>query len=179
MAPIGIYKFKSQGSLILFVAILSVAAQLNIEIGQFLPITGQTLALLSMSFFMTPLHAGMACILYMLLGILGLPVFAEFSAGWAIFSGSSFGYLLGFILAAIFISYLSIRKIGILKIFLFQIGGHLVILLLGSFFLLRYLPLDEAFLEGFFPFCWGAIVKSFLGTLLVLAFNRILLLSRR
>jgi biotin transport system substrate-specific component len=97
---------------------------------------------------------------------MGLPVYADGQSGWQTFSGPSLGYFVGFLLAAALISLRRKRySISFIGPFKALFAGHLVVLILGSLFLIRYYPLSEAFAAGFRPFMTGALIKSVLGAI--------------
>ena len=64
------------------------------------PITLQTLTVMLAGCILGPLRGFAAVTLYLALGAVGLPVFAEHSSGIGVFSGPSGGYLLSFPFAA-------------------------------------------------------------------------------
>lgn len=64
------------------------------------PITLQSLAVILAGAVLGPWRGGLVVLLYLLLGGLGLPVFAGGGRGWASFAGPSGGYLLSFPLVA-------------------------------------------------------------------------------
>ena len=67
------------------------------------PITGQTLAVLLAGVLLGRRWGGASMAIYAVLGIVGIPWFN----GWTSGLGATGGYLLGFILAALFIGYIS------------------------------------------------------------------------
>lgn len=70
--------------------------------GAGVPITLQTFALLLTGLALGPVRGFLAASLYLLLGLVGLPVFAEHSSGAAVFTGPTAGYLYSFpVLAAV------------------------------------------------------------------------------
>lgn len=76
------------------------------------PITGQTFAVLLCAVMLGKWYGGLSQGLYVGIGACGLPWFtptagaAAFSSGgWAYFTGPTGGYLIGFILAALFLGY--------------------------------------------------------------------------
>ncbi|MBO0842912.1 MAG: biotin transporter BioY [Nocardioides sp.] len=81
-----------------FAALISVCSYLAaIPIGVAgVPITLQTFALLLTGALLGPLRGVLAVVLYLLLGLAGLPVFAEHSAGPGVFVGATAGYLWSF-----------------------------------------------------------------------------------
>lgn len=60
------------------------------------PITLQSFALILTGLVLGPVRGFLASSLYLLLGLVGLPVFAEHSAGAAVFTGPTAGYLYSF-----------------------------------------------------------------------------------
>jgi len=64
--------------------------------GAGVPITLQTLALILAGLALGPVRGFLAASLYLLLGLVGLPVFAEHSSGAAVFTGPTAGYLYSF-----------------------------------------------------------------------------------
>lgn len=87
---------KAISLIIVLIAFLSLFAQLSITIGM-IPITGQTLAIgIIASIF--SLRIGLAVVLgYLLLGALGLPIFANQKSGIDVILGATGGFLVGFI----------------------------------------------------------------------------------
>ncbi|MFJ6380715.1 biotin transporter BioY [Kitasatospora sp. NPDC092039] len=75
-----------------------VAAQLSVNVpGSPVPVTGQTFAALLVGTALGARRGAASLALYLLAGMAGMPWFAEGTSGWA---APSFGYVLGFVLAA-------------------------------------------------------------------------------
>jgi biotin transport system substrate-specific component len=68
--------------------------------GAGVPITLQTFGVMLAGCVLGPVRGFLAVSLYLLLGAIGLPVFAEHSSGLAVFTGASAGYLIAFPIAA-------------------------------------------------------------------------------
>lgn len=85
-----------------FAALISASAYVGaIPVGSAgVPITLQTLTVMLAGCILGPLRGFSAVTLYLALGAVGLPVFAEHSSGIGVFTGISGGYLLSFPLAA-------------------------------------------------------------------------------
>lgn len=85
-----------------FAALISASAYVGaIPIGSAgVPITLQTLTVMLAGCILGPLRGFAAVALYLALGAVGLPVFAEHSSGIGVFTGISGGYLLSFPIAA-------------------------------------------------------------------------------
>ena len=79
-------------------ALTGVAAQLFLPVpGSPVPITGQTFAALSVGAALGWRRGALSLLVYMLAGMVGMPWFAEGTSG---FAAPSFGYVIGFVLAA-------------------------------------------------------------------------------
>ena len=81
----------------LFVTLLAVGAWITIPIG-IPPYTMQSFVLYSALWLLTPRQAFSAVAVYLLMGAIGLPVFAGFQGGLGVLVGPTGGYLLGFLL---------------------------------------------------------------------------------
>jgi len=71
------------------------------------PITGQTFGVLISGLFLGKRFGVLSQIIYIVGGILGIAWFDGGSSGLSVFLGSTFGYFIGFILAAFMIGYFS------------------------------------------------------------------------
>ena len=114
-------------------AICCVLGPWQIPIGP-VPISLQIIAVCLCSYVLGARKGAMAVLIYVLLGLIGLPVFAGASGGASVLFGPTGGYIIGFIFMA-FISGLFIEKAGIKKIYLQVIGlilGLLVCYLFGT-----------------------------------------------
>jgi biotin transport system substrate-specific component len=69
------------------------------------PITGQTFAVLLAAVLLGSWWGGASVAIYIGLGIAGVPWFNGWTGGMAIIAGPTGGYLIGFILAALFLGY--------------------------------------------------------------------------
>jgi biotin transport system substrate-specific component len=99
---------------------------------------------------------------YLVLGILGAPVFAGGNSGWQYFIGPSLGYFLGFLLSPLVISGKALSPFSPLEVFVWQLVGIFFILTLGT---LRLAFLVASPLEsGFSPFLLPAVIKAVLAT---------------
>ena len=79
---------------------IAAAAQVRFSLPGFpVPFTGQTFAVLLAGGALGFKRGVAATSLYVLLGIVGLPVYADAKHGWEIVSGATGGYLIGFIVA--------------------------------------------------------------------------------
>lgn len=72
------------------------------------PVTMQTFAVLLVAVTLGPLRASISMALYLLLGVVGLPIFAEGKSG-SLFALTSGGFIIGFILSALLVGWLARR----------------------------------------------------------------------
>lgn len=79
----------------LFAAVCAVCSQITIPI-QPVPITLGTLAALLAGGFLGKRYGAMSIILYLLLGMAGVPVFSLMRAGFSVIAGPSGGFIVGF-----------------------------------------------------------------------------------
>jgi biotin transport system substrate-specific component len=84
-----------------FVAAASYLAAIPLG-GANVPLTLQSFAIVLTGLVLGPVRGFLATALYLLLGLIGLPVFAEHSSGAAVFTGPTAGYLYTFpVMAAV------------------------------------------------------------------------------
>jgi biotin transport system substrate-specific component len=125
------------------------------------PITGQTLGVLLAGAALGWRRAAAAMALYAVAGVAGVPWFAGHTSGYA---GASFGYVVGFLLAATACGYLAGRGAdrSVLKSLPAMLAGELIIYAVGLTWLALYLHLGAAatISEGLTPFIIGDIVKT-------------------
>ena len=84
----------------LFVGLLAVSAWISIPVGP-VPVTLQTMVVFLAAALLGPARGAIAVGVYILIGIMGLPVFSSFGAGSAVILGATGGYIAGFILSVI------------------------------------------------------------------------------
>jgi biotin transport system substrate-specific component len=88
-------------TIVLGAALTAAAAQVVIPVpGSPVPLTGQTFAVLLTAAALGPARGVASQVLYLALGVVGLPVFAGAAHGPGVIFGASGGYLVGFLAAA-------------------------------------------------------------------------------
>src|SRR6478735_7432951 len=91
-------------------AFVALCAQVSFHLGFTpVPITLQTFAVLLVASAYGPMLGTASLLLYLLVGIAGVPVYAEQKHGWEVFSGATGGYIVGFVLAATLTGFLAER----------------------------------------------------------------------
>ena len=134
------------------------------------PITGQTLALTVVGFALGRKAGTSAVLLYLFEGIIGLPVFANGSAGISALFGASGGYLIGFVPTAYVLGYFSDK--GVLESFWKSVAVALLATVITFAFGLAqlsfFVPADKVLEFGLYPFIIGGVIKAVLASLLVI-----------
>jgi biotin transport system substrate-specific component len=83
-----------------FTLFTALAAQISIPLGFTpVPVTGQTFAVLVAGGVLGANRGALSMGLYVTLGAIGLPFYAEGTGGWTAASGATAGYLVGFVVA--------------------------------------------------------------------------------
>lgn len=152
----------------LFVALISVSGYITFTL-PFTPvaITAQTLALNLAAILLKPKQSFIAVLVYILLGIIGVPVFSGGRSGIGVLIGPSGGYIVAFLIAVPLISLLKGEKIW--RYFLTTILiGIPVIDLLGTIY--YSISTKTGFYQSLvlccFPFLIGDTFKAVVASLL-------------
>lgn len=96
-------KTKDITKIALLVALIAVGAFISIPLGP-VPFTLQNFFVFMTGLLLTPFYAGLTVFIYVLLGLIGIPLFAGFSGGFQTVFSPTFGFLISFIIGAAFIS---------------------------------------------------------------------------
>ena len=107
------------------VAIVAVLAQVYVPIKP-VPFTGQTFGVLLVGGALGFRRGALSLALYLVLGAIGLPIFAEARSGVDVVLGASGGYIVGFVIAAAVLGRLA--ELGWDR----QIGGSFAAMLIGT-----------------------------------------------
>lgn len=95
-------RVRDAAAIVGFALLTAVAAQITIPLGFTpVPLTGQTFAVLLAGGVLGSRRGGLSMLLYVSLGAIGLPFYAEGAGGWTAATGATAGYLVGFVVAAI------------------------------------------------------------------------------
>lgn len=94
-----------------FALFTALAAQITIHLGFTpVPLTGQTFAVLTSGVVLGWRRGALSQGLYWVMGLVGLPFYANGDGGWKTGTGATMGYLVGFIVASAAIGYLAERR---------------------------------------------------------------------
>ncbi|MFC1862413.1 biotin transporter BioY [Thermodesulfobacteriota bacterium] len=136
------------------------------------PITLQTFFLYLAAALLGGRLASLSQFVYLLLGIIGLPVFSGGKAGLGVLFGPTGGYLIGFIVGAFIIGkMIEIReRPGLLWIMISMAAGTTVVYLLGVIQLsfVAKLTVIKSLSVGVIPFLMGDLLKIIIASAVTL-----------
>lgn len=160
-------KIESMTLIALGAALIAALSPFQIPFGP-IPITLQTLAIGLVASLFRPKEATLAVIIYLLLGAIGLPVFAGGSGGFQAFYGPTAGFLLFFPLRALVTSSLAGQKGQPILIFIANLLGEAVLFFGGAigFMLVTHKSLEIAWTSVVLPFMIPDLIKITLTTIL-------------
>lgn len=95
-------KNKTMVYIALMAALISLVSPISIPLAGGVPISLATLAIMLAGSLLGKKWGSLSVLIYLLLGCIGLPVFAGYSAGFANIIGPTGGYLMGYLLLAFF-----------------------------------------------------------------------------
>ncbi|MGE5513087.1 MAG: biotin transporter BioY [Bacteroidota bacterium] len=149
------------------VCLLTLSAKVQVPFWP-VPMTMQTLVVLMLGMAYGSRLAAGTVFAYLLAGAAGLPVFAgtpERGIGLAYMMGPTFGFLVGFLIAAWLVGFLAERgwDRSFLKCAAAMVLGHLVITLAGVVWLAVLMGTTKAIEVGFTPFMASSVLKTALG----------------
>lgn len=152
--------------------LLFLAAQISIPLNP-VPITLQTLGVMLIGLKFNSRTAFCSVFTYILLGAIGLPIFANFSGGYHIILGQTGGYLIGCLAAVLVMGEIKRLlqpkyKLQLLVCnFVSCLAGTAVVFICGVSWLALHIWLKQAIMVGMLPFIFPGFIKIFLlvGTL--------------
>lgn len=159
----------------LFAALTCVSAYLSIPVSV-VPFTLQVLVVLTVGVIIGKRAALMSQITYVLLGLVGLPVFAGGNSGIGALSGPTGGYIISFVFAAFTVGLLvevfeKKAKTKLVKWFYYigaMLVGLVVIHVIGLARLSMFIGFKQAFVLYFIPYIGLDIVKVLIGSYIAL-----------
>ena len=162
----------------LMAAVTAVAAQITIPLPfSPVPFTLQVLAVILSGLLLGPRYGALAQAIYVLVGAIGVPVFAGFRGGLGIILGPTGGYLIAYPFAAAlaglaaYAAANAVRKRALWTGFLWGCAGLALIYALGATWLavVTELPFAAALAQGVLPFVPLDLVKVGLAALVAVA----------
>lgn len=144
----------------LFAALTAVCAQISLPIGP-VPITLTLLPILLCAVLMDKRYATVSTLVYVLMGLIGLPVFSGFSGGTGVLMGATGGYIVGFVPCAFIAAWMMERKGGFWWRCVSMVVGVVVCYVIGTvwFMMTKGTPLWASLTWCVFPFLPGDAAK--------------------
>ncbi|MGT2714989.1 biotin transporter BioY [Streptococcus respiraculi] len=154
--------------------LIAVLSQIVIPLGP-VPFTLQTLAVGLIASLYQSKEATISVILYLLLGAIGLPVFAGLSSGIATLFGPTAGFLWGFLLYAAVTAFLTPPKSTLVQVFLANLLGDALCFLSGGlvFSLITQSNMGKTLALTVLPFLIPDLIKLVIITLAYRPLSRI------
>ena len=169
-------RLQDAGLVLAGVGVVALLAQVTIPL-PLVPITGQTLGVILVGAALGSRRGAAALLTYLLIGLAGAPVFAEFSGGPASVLSPSFGFLLGFVPAAFVAGWFAERSWD--RTPLLAMAGFVAASAVPFLFGVPYLAmilnavmgaelgLGGVLAAGLWPFIPGGLVKAAMAAVLI------------
>ena len=136
------------------------------------PMTLQATVICLIGLINTPKVACHAVFAYLLMGLIGIPVFSSGRVGLVAFTGPTAGYLVGFLVGVCFITHCSKRYRSFLAYFLICLGGLAIIIASGVSYLSMLIGMDKALKVGAIPFIVKDIISAVIAASTAKLFER-------
>lgn len=168
----------SMTKIALLVAILSASSYLVIPL-PFTPIvlSMHTVMVNVIGLILKPRHAAYTILIYLFMGLIGLPIFSGGSAGPGKLFGATGGFYFGFLFAVIAISILKGKKNNIVRYAAVTIGVGIPIQHLFAILFMYFhngFNIQAAAFTVSLPFIPGDIIKCILASVIGAALNKVL-----
>jgi biotin transport system substrate-specific component len=155
------------------VVLLSLLAQVAIPLPWTpVPITGQTFGVALIAMLWGRARGFAVVLSYLIAGAIGLPVFAMAKSGLAF--GPTFGYLLGMLVASIWMGFLADRgwTKTFLRAWLTAFSGSVIVFSFGLAVLSTFVPSESLLAFGLLPFLPGDFLKTLIASSVVYRASR-------
>lgn len=153
----------------LFAALTAICSYINIPLGFTpIPMNLATLAVFLAGGLLGKKYGTISILVYVLMGAVGIPVFAGFQAGVGVLAGPTGGFLLGYIAAA-FITGIFLQRASSLQNIGGMLAGQVACYLLGIlwFMFITGAGIGVALISCVLPFIPGDLVKIAVSFLLI------------
>lgn len=166
---------KEMALVSLFTALTAIGAGISIPLGT-VPITMQSIFVILSGIILGPKLGALSQIVYVVLGLIGLPVFANFTGGLQSILKPSFGFIIGFIFASYIAGKIS-HSDGMVsksKIWMASITSSIVIYMIGlpymyyiiNIAMSKRMSFEVILKTGFLIFLPGDILKFIVASLI-------------
>lgn len=155
-------------------AFMAISSQITIPL-PLVPLTLQTLSVGIIATVLKPSDSIFPILVYLVLGAIGLPVFAGGAAGFGVILGPTGGFLIGFLIQAQQVAQIS-KLVNLLKTTKSKLSLFIVANIIGTTWCLAMgtiwlsiasgLSLQAGFKAGFLPFIIPGLVKAILAAII-------------
>lgn len=121
---------KEMALVAMFTGLTAIGAFISIPIGE-VPISMQSLFVILAGLILGPKLGALSQIVYIVLGLIGVPIFANFTGGLQSIMKPSFGFIIGFVFAAYVVGKITEKNKGRKNIWIAAFVGTIVIYLFG------------------------------------------------
>ena len=158
-----------------FACLTGLAAQLRFYLPYTpVPVTGQVFAVLLSGVILGKWYGGMSQVFYAVIGVLGVPWFADGKAGMAVLAGVTGGYIVGFIAASLIIGWFTdmyVKSRSFKGMFSLMLLGIVMVYLFGAVHLAFVLGVnaEKAIELGVLPFIAVDVYKALIASAIAAA----------
>ncbi len=159
----------------LFAALTAVGAAFSIPVGP-APITLQSFFVVLSGLLLGPKLGALSQLVYILIGVIGIPVFSGFKGGLQVVLGPTFGFLIGFVVGSYVIGKIAYmgNTFSKKRIWIAAFIGSIIFYLIGvpymymiiNVYMGKSMTLLDAFKKGFFIFIPGDTLKFILSSMI-------------
>lgn len=171
-------KFTTQSLVMsaLFAAILCVSAYISIPLPNGSHITFLNFIVMLITLIFSATQSFIIVLLWLLLGVVGVPVFIGGNGGVGYLFGQYGGYSFAFLVVAILIPLLRKKQYNRINYTILSILGAIIVDVIGSFWIMAVggVNIKAAFVAGFLPFILLDSIKAIVAAQIVPAFRRII-----
>lgn len=158
------------------VALLAASAYISFPL-PFTPamVTALTIMVYFVAFVMTPKEAGLTLLIYLLLGIVGVPVFVGGTSGIAKIIGPTGGFNIGFLVAAMVMSAVRGKSHDFKKLIMTGIFVGMPIIYIGgciSMYAVNRVSVWATLLTAVIPFLFGDVVKVVIAAMMAVRVSK-------
>lgn len=152
----------------LMAACLCLISPLSIPLPGGVPITLSLFVIFITGIILGAKRGTAALCIYLLLGIIGLPVFSGFSGGLEKVLGPTGGYMIGYIFLVLCTGLASDKSNSVIVMFLGMLLGLVICYIFGTVWLafVMHTDIKGALMAGVVPFILGDMIKLVLGLIL-------------
>lgn len=163
----------------IFVALTAILSQIAIPIGP-IPINLALISVYMSGIMLGGFYGALSMVIYILLGVIGIPVFVGFQGGAGAIVGATGGFIVAYIFVSLFVGIgAKFFKDKMIFILLCLIISTALLYLLGALWYMQFSAASfyQAIIICVVPFIFGDIIKIFISVVLGLKLKKLLKLN--